>query len=385
MDIEYPPTRDASASRLATTPVAVEQKRNLTTSSLSEILNATIMIVDDEPSTTEILKLHLQEQGFRHFVTSNDAGKARGLLTRTQPDVVLLDLVMPGVSGFELLTFLRRQRRLATIPVLVLTSNSDEATKLQVLELGATDFLAKPVDRSELTLRIRNNLMVSLYQDRLRREREKSERLLRNILPHPIAERLKRGERRIADQLADVTVLFADLVNFTDFASRTDAAIVVDRLNEVFQVFDTLVEARGLEKIKTIGDAYMLAGGVPVTTSDHASQVVDAGLEMLQRVDEFNARHEETFSLRIGVHSGPVVAGVIGRSKFNYDLWGDTVNVASRMESTGIAGYIQISDATRQRLDKRFLVEARGTIEVKGKGLMRTHVVLNGPSAGAAP
>ena len=375
MDIEYSQAHERVNIDLNEAQKVNPKRKRLRGTSPAQLLDATIMIVDDEPSTTEIVRMHLADEGYRNFVTSNDAAKARHLLTRTLPDVVLLDLVMPGVSGFELLTFLRKQRRLAAIPVLVLTSSSDEETKLQVLELGATDFLAKPVDRSELTLRIGNNLMVKLYQDRLRREREKSDHLLCTILPEPVANRLKRGERTIADFFDDATVLFADLVNFTDFASRMDPTRVVDRLNEVFQVFDTLVQERGLEKIKTIGDAYMLAGGLPVPSENHASAVVGAGLEMLERVAELNAVHDDTFSLRIGVHSGPVVAGVIGRSKFNYDLWGDTVNVASRMESQGVAGCVQISDATRQRLDGRFLIESRSPIEVKGKGWMQTHFV----------
>jgi class 3 adenylate cyclase len=199
---------------------------------------------------------------------------------------------------------------------------------------------------------------------------------LLSILPAPVAERLKRGETDVADYFDETTVLFADLVGFTNFASKNDATTVVQQLNEVFGAFDQIVEARGLEKIKTIGDSYMLAGGLPRPSKDHARRVVDAGLAMLSLTDRMVAQGYAVSELRIGVHSGPVVAGVIGTSKFYYDLWGDTVNVASRMESSGVAGQLQISDATRLAIGDGFRIEARGTIDIKGKGAMDTFFVL---------
>jgi class 3 adenylate cyclase len=230
------------------------------------------------------------------------------------------------------------------------------------------------VDPSELLLRVRNHLAVKSYQDELTASRSQSDRLLLSVLPGAVAERLKRGET-VADEIAQATVLFADLVAFTDFAARADAASVVRRLNEVFRAFDALVAARGLEKIKTIGDAYMVAGGVLAPRPDHAAAVVEAGLEMIAACDRLRERGHPGLSLRVGVHTGPLVAGVIGDSKATYDLWGDTVNVASRMESMGLPGRVQLTDATRQAMGGRLPLVRRGVVEVKGRGPMLTWFV----------
>ena len=337
--------------------------------------DAVIMLVDDEPTTLDVVQILLEDAGYSQFVTTSDSTSAMELLEQSRPDLVLLDLNMPNVDGFDILATIRMDRSLARIPVVILTSSDDASTRLDALELGATDFLAKPVDASELVLRVRNNLAVKAYQDRIRRERQKSEQLLLNILPRPVAERLKAGEKTIADYFEDATVLFADIANFTDYASETDATKLVQRLNELFYAFDELVASKGLEKIKTVGDAYILAGGLPVPSPDHAATVVETGLEMLQVMEDHNRGRETKFAMRIGIHTGALVAGVIGRSKFSYDLWGDTVNVASRMETHGLPGCIQISESTRRVIGPQFLIEPRGQVVIKGKGAMTTYLV----------
>lgn len=203
-------------------------------------------------------------------------------------------------------------------------------------------------------------------------ERAKAERLLRNILPGPIAERLKEGEQTIADQFPEVSVLFADLVGFTNLSSSVSAEELVVMLNDVFSRFDTLADEHGLEKIKTIGDAYMVVAGLPEPRADHAQALATMALDMLDAIDDFNASHGTSLGIRIGINTGPVVAGVIGKRKFIYDLWGDAVNVASRMESSGLPGRVQISDSTQVCLAGQLPLEDRGTITVKGKGEMRT-------------
>ncbi len=206
-------------------------------------------------------------------------------------------------------------------------------------------------------------------------EKEKSERLLLNILPESIAQRLKEGHNSIADGFAEVTILFADLVNFTQLSQRVSPSELVLLLNEIFSAFDHLTERHSLEKIKTIGDAYMVAGGLPTPLANHAEAVAEMALDMQQEIAQFNARHRQALNIRIGINTGPVVAGVIGTRKFIYDLWGDTVNVASRMESHGIAGKIQVTDATYERLHHRYTFESRGSIQVKGKGDMVTYLL----------
>lgn len=206
-------------------------------------------------------------------------------------------------------------------------------------------------------------------------EQEKSERLLLNILPETIASRLKDGHS-IADGFAEVTILFADIVNFTQLSEQVSPAELVLLLNEIFSAFDCLTERYGLEKIKTIGDAYMVAGGIPNPCPDHAAAVAGMALDMRQEIAKFNQKHDQSCNIRIGINTGPVVAGVIGTKKFIYDLWGDTVNIASRMESHGIAGEIQVAAETYERLRDRYEFIPRGTIKVKGKGEMEAYLLV---------
>ncbi|WP_442927767.1 adenylate/guanylate cyclase domain-containing protein [Microcoleus sp. A003_D6] len=211
----------------------------------------------------------------------------------------------------------------------------------------------------------------------LRKEQKKTESLLLNILPEPIADRLKYQPGLIADKFEKATILFADLVNFTQISTTMSATKLVYLLNEIFSAFDQLTEKHGLEKIKTIGDAYMVAGGIPIERPDHAEAIAEMALDMLAAIDELNVKLDAKFDLRIGINSGPVVAGVIGTKKFIYDLWGNAVNTASRMESHGIPGRIQVSHYTYDLLQDKYEFEDRGEIEIKGKGKMRTYF-LNG-------
>ena len=209
-------------------------------------------------------------------------------------------------------------------------------------------------------------------------ERARSERLLLNVLPASIAERLKQQEAVIADRFDAVSVLFADIVGFTPLSAGMSADELVAMLDGLFGRLDEMTQRRGLEKIRTIGDAYMVAAGVPTPRADHAPVLVDLGLEMLQAAQNGSGGHP--VQLRVGISSGPAVAGVIGRTKFQYDLWGDTVNTASRMESHGEPGRIHVSESTRLLVEDTYLCEARGIIDVKGKGPMPTYFVV-GPRA----
>lgn len=203
-----------------------------------------------------------------------------------------------------------------------------------------------------------------------------SDGLLLNVLPRSIAERLKRDPGVIAERFEEVSVLFADVADFTPFAEHTSPERLVGVLDEVFSAFDVLTERHSLEKIKTIGDAYMAAGGLPEPRADHAEAIVSLAIDMQSEFARVCSELGLGLAIRIGIDSGPVVAGVIGRRKFIYDLWGDTVNTASRMESHGIAGRIQVTEATYERLRDRYRFEVRGETEVKGKGRIRTYLVI---------
>jgi adenylate cyclase len=203
-----------------------------------------------------------------------------------------------------------------------------------------------------------------------------SERLLLNILPGSIAERLKHDAGIIAESHGDVTVVFADVVDFTPFTERTAPERVVGVLDEIFSAFDGLAERLGLEKIKTIGDAYMVVAGLPDPRPDHAAAAAEMALAMQEELGRLCTALDLDLAIRIGMDSGPVIAGVIGRHKFTYDLWGDTVNTASRMESSGLPGRIQVTEAVFERLRSAYAFEARGEIEIKGKGRLRTYLLI---------
>ncbi|WP_437992370.1 adenylate/guanylate cyclase domain-containing protein [Sorangium sp. So ce145] len=202
---------------------------------------------------------------------------------------------------------------------------------------------------------------------------ERSDRLLLNILPRTIADQLKEQEQLIAEHFEEVTVLFADIAGFTPLAARLPPAELVGLLNRMFSSFDQLAEQHGLEKIKTIGDAYMVVGGLPAQRPDHARAIARMAIAMTHTVRQFVGDDGEPFQLRIGINTGPVIAGVIGKKKFSYDLWGDAVNVASRMESSGEPGRIQVSEASYSLLARDFLLEERGLVAIKGKGAMKTY------------
>jgi len=211
--------------------------------------------------------------------------------------------------------------------------------------------------------------------DDLAIEKARSEQLLLNVLPQSVANRLKQSDIKIADRHEAVTIMFADLVDFTSVSSDMPPDKLVDLLSQVFSRFDHLAEKYGLEKIKTIGDAYMVAGGVPTARQDHAYAVANMALEMHKELAEVSAITGKQLSMRIGINSGPVIAGVIGNTKFSYDLWGDTVNMASRMEQFGLPDVIQVTAATYALLRDDYVLDLRGKIEVKGKGEVDAYIL----------
>jgi adenylate cyclase len=234
---------------------------------------------------------------------------------------------------------------------------SDLALLAAVLLLGEAVRTRRALDRE-------HRLLVA--------EQDRSERLLLNVLPAPVADRLKRDEAVIADRFPEVTVLFADLVDFTRSSDQSSPERVVQVLNDLFTAFDRLARRHGLEKIKTIGDAYMVAGGLPEPRPDHAQAVAEMALAMREEASRHADPAGQPLQVRIGIDTGPVVAGVIGTTKFSYDLWGDTVNTASRMESSGVPGCIQVTERTYRRLRDRYRFERRGPVQVKGKGELVT-------------
>ena len=345
-----------------------------------------ILIVEDDSSNLELLdKIISKSMHQTYCAASAKAGLEFLKDPQIDIDIVLLDLIMPEMNGFELLKIIKDDNALHHIPVIMLSGMDDLEATAECINIGADDFLFKPISTVLLNARIKNALEKKFfhdkelkYQEQIKIEQEKSDKLLLNILPRSIAERLKNGESLIADDFEDSTVLFADLAGFTKLSSTISATDVVMQLNSIFSLFDGLIVKYSLEKIKTIGDCYMLAGGVPKPLSSHADSVVKMALDMLDTIEQINTKTNQSLKIRIGINSGPVSAGVIGKEKFIYDLWGDTVNVASRMESFGSNDKIHISKSTYSQLKDNYSFTKRDEIEIPGKGKMQTYF-LNSP------
>ena len=323
-----------------------------------------ILIVDDTPANIQALAAILKSKGYQISAATNGR-QALEVLPRMQPDLILLDVMMPEMDGFETCRRLKEAEEWRQIPVIFLTAKTETADIVQGFELGAVDYVAKPFNAHELLARVNTHLTM----DRLRRE---NERLLLSILPESVADRLKAGDERIADRFEEVTVLFADIVSFTELAAAMPADVLVELLNDLFTRFDLAAQKLGIEKIKTIGDAYMAVCGLPEPCADHSERMVNMAQQMMEIAREFSKNRGTLVRLRIGINSGPVVAGVVGRNKFIYDLWGDTVNLASRMESHGLPDTIQVTRSVMESIQGRYPFERRGYVEVKGKGAIET-------------
>ena len=360
-------------------------------------VKGSILIVDDSLNNLTLLERILSRKGYQ--VTVASSGKlALDSVYLNQPDLILLDIMMPAMDGYEVCSRLKSNDRTRSIPVIFLSALVEVSNKVKAFNAGGVDYITKPFEPIEVVARVENQLRLRELEMQLteknqmyRREiafreeaeiearlllettkfqKDEIEQLLLNILPKSIADRLQNGQSIIADSFSDVSVLFADLVGFTNFASDKTATETVKVLNQIFSQFDQLSLQHGLEKIKTIGDAYMVVGGLPQAQENHAETIAQMALDMQAAVASFNAKNNHSFSLRIGINIGGVVAGVIGLTKFSYDLWGDTVNVAHRMESNGIPGKIQVTAVVYERLKDKFSFTMRGAIEIKGKGEM---------------
>ena len=332
-------------------------------------MSARILIIEDTPANIQSLSAILKAQGYQISVATNGR-QGLEVLERIRPDLILLDIMMPEMDGFETCARIKATIAWREIPVIFLTAKSETADIVKGFELGAVDYVAKPFNAPELLARVKTHLTL----DYLHRE---NQRLLLNVLPASIADKLKQQSGIIAERFDDVSVLFADIVGFTPLSAQMTPSALIELLNRVFSGFDELAGRHQLEKIKTIGDAYMVAGGLIEPNPDHLAAMASMALAMQENVRQLNGEFPG-LRLRIGLQVGSVIAGVIGIRKFIYDVWGDTVNTASRLESHGAPGRIHVSDTVYQRLKDRFTFEPRGTIELKGRGSMETYF-LNEP------
>ena len=340
-----------------------------------------ILIVDDSPVNLDLFSKQVSHFGHEVEV-AEDGYTALKKIKNNSYDLILLDLIMPRMNGFQVLDKIKSNKTTKNIPIIIISALDNIDNVVNCIQLGADDFIPKPFNKILLKTRI-SHILEKKYlwdtnekqMDQIKSERQKSEDLLLNILPKSIAERLKEGAKSCAERFDDVSILFADINGFTKLSEKVSAYSLVDLLNEIFVEFDKLTEIYGLEKIKTIGDCYMAASGVPKTIQNHAELICRLAVDMMNKIPELCIKLDVEIGITIGINSGPVIAGVIGENKFSYDLWGDAVNIASRLESFGDSGCINVSESTYHKVSNFFKFRKAKQIDVKGKGILKNYII----------
>jgi adenylate cyclase len=341
-----------------------------------------ILIVDDNEDNRYTLQLLLESDGHERIANASGGNEAISLLSKEKFNLVLLDLMMPDLNGDEVLKVIKGNPDTRDIPVVMISADTDTEKVSKCIELGADDYLSKPFNATILRARIgaalrRRSLrtLESDYLGKIEQAKKEAEGLLRNILPPEIAARLRNGESNIADHFEDATVIFADVVGFGKITARMKPYEIVGCLNLLFSEFDMLAEDVGVEKIKTIGDNYMAVTGVPTPRPRHGRVATKLALDMIDAAARLQPRLPAPFIIRIGLHSGPVMAGVIGTHKFAYDVWGDTVNMAARIEAASRPSCVLVSAATAKTLGTDFQLDGPHQIDTKESRVLDTFFV----------
>ena len=339
---------------------------------LDEAKAMKVLVVDDSRTLRRLLIRELNQIGITNIVEAGDGDEALERARTERFDLMLCDMEMPNLDGMATLGAIKADESLRYLPVIIVSGTDTFDKTVKCIEMGAEDYLPKPFNPVLLKARVYSSLEKKRLRDlehermnQILQEKEKTEKLMLNILPKAIADILKEKEQIIAGLYPNTTILFSDLVGFSAMSANMPPDELVFLLNDLFTRFDTRGERLGIEKIKTIGDAYMAAAGVPYEREDHADVIADMALGMFEDLLDFNRVNKMKMGMRIGLHTGPITAGVIGKTKFCFDLWGNSVNTASRMESTSIAGRIQVSPTTFKALEGRFeLEEQRASLQL---------------------
>ena len=334
-----------------------------------------VLVIDDTPQNLSLMRDLLDP----HYAVKLAPSGARGLeiASTTLPDLILLDVMMPDMDGYEVCRRLKAIPACKDIPVIFVTAMTETENEEEGLALGAVDYITKPVSPPIVLARVRSQLALKAGADLLRAKNTllaasnaQVQELLYNIFPVDVADELSASGEVKPVEHKSVSILFTDFSNFTQTSSTMPASRIVAELNEIFAAFDDICDALGVEKIKTIGDSYMAAAGLPKSCADHAQRCVHAGLRMNAYLAERNRSAAFKWALRVGIHSGPVVSGMVGKRKYVFDVWGDSVNIAARMESAGEAGRVNMSAYTYDLVRGTFDCEYRGKLDAKGKGLV---------------
>lgn len=338
-----------------------------------------LLVVDDDERNREILERRLKREGYA-TLSAESGRKALQMAAEHNIDLILLDIVMPEMDGLQVLETLKKNAHLQSIPVIMISALDEIQSVVRCIEMGAEDFLPKPFNAVLLRARIgaiferkrlqgeelRKNEELQTAMVEVERERRLAEELLCNILPGTIARELRVNGSVDPMYFEDVTIVFTDFVGFTLSTEKLPAEKLVQSLHKYFTEYDRIIARYNLEKLKTIGDSYMFAGGLPVRSSSHPVDAVLAAFELVEATERLGNLGSRTgWKVRIGVHTGPVIAGVVGIRKFAFDVWGDSVNFSSRMESSGAPNRINISPSTYSRIKDFFSCEPRGKVKIK--------------------
>ena len=340
---------------------------------------ASILIADSQDAGREAVARLVRDLG--HVpVPAGSMKETLDLARSSDHGMLLLDASMPGM--IEVLEQMRADAKLRFVPIVMISDKDDLETVTRCLELGAEGFLYKPPNPLMLRVRVKGCLERKRLHDaevgyvqQIKSEKAKSDALLRSIFPRTVADRIEAREVVIAECFPESTILIADIIRFSHLTASKSPTDVVHVLNTVFSAFDRIVLEQGLEKIKTIGDAYMVASGAPVPRADHAEAAADLALRMQAEIAGLHTGLREPLSLRIGMDSGAVVGGVLGTTRLAYDLWGSPVKGASQMEAYGVPGGIHVTAATAKLLRGKYLLDERGTFYVRGQGDMTTYLL----------
>jgi adenylate cyclase len=338
-----------------------------------------LLVVDDNDDNRYTLTRRLTREGYTNLTTATNGREALGLLKAKPFDLILLDMMMPGMNGDEVLKVIKDNPDTRDIPVVMISADTDIEKVSRCIELGADDYLPKPFNPTILRARVsailhRSSLraLETEYLARIEQDKRRSDSLLQNVLPPEIAARLRNGASDIADYFDEATVIFADVVGFGRITARMKPYEIVGCLNRLFSEFDKVAEDVGVEKIKTIGDNYMTVIGVPTVRPGHARVAVKLALDLVAAAERLRLQLPVPFPIRVGVHTGPVMAGIIGTRRLAYDVWGDTVNIASRVEGASKAGRVLVSSATAEAAGGDYQFDGPHKIETKEQRIIET-------------
>ena len=345
-------------------------------------MDQTILIVEDSVVNQKLLTKILIQQNYKVLVAGSGED-ALELVKETVPDLFMLDIVLPGIDGYAICKYLKQDDRTSDIPVIFISALDSSKDKIEGFEVGGVDYITKPFEPAEVLARISTHMRLHHLQhileeknQQLAVEKQRSEDLLCNVLPKSVGlELLETGE--CSPQLfKEATVCFTDIVGFTYASSKMAPEVIIHELNEIFTAFDKISLKNSCERMKTIGDAYLFVCGVPESNPDHAENVAQAALEMIDYLKVRNLDATHSWQLRVGIHSGPLVGGVVGTEKYLYDIFGDTVNIAARMEEMAQPMQVNVSSASYELLKDKFVLSNGEVVEIKGKGRQKIYTLL---------